>query len=217
MGEATYREYEEQENYLYSLSNQILTLEQSPLPMPPLPYLQSMTTLPRKIDDIYAVSIQAGMAYHEIENLVEWRMKTFSATEIDRWRHSIRWSIENSRSQLLSPTHRFYIAMYELASYLKTKPIKIPSGHYTETLTVERTQPDLNSDMVQELLDLQPHNAYVKSATWKGKIQTVVVDEAAAALLRSGGYELVDVRGSARNNAIHARILIHAADDFASF
>jgi hypothetical protein len=90
---------------------------------------------------------------------------------------------------------------------LAQQPLKVPSGKYVETLKVERTQQDLIADMVLELLELQPHTAYVKSAGWKGKIQTVVVDKAAAALLSTGGRELVDVRGSIQKKALEDRIL----------
>jgi hypothetical protein len=101
---------------------------------------------------------------------------------------------------------------YHVPRMLAQQPMKVPSGKYVETLKVERTQQDLNNDMVQELLDLQPHTAYVKSAGWKGKIQTVVVDKAAAALLSTGRRELVDVRGSVQQKAIDDRILRKRSD-----
>jgi hypothetical protein len=95
---------------------------------------------------------------------------------------------------------------------LRDFPVKLPSGKYSETLKVERTQQDLNNDMVQELLELQPHTAYVKKATWKGKIQSVVIDKAAAALLEASRIELVDVRGIARDNAVRDLILRKRGD-----
>ena len=60
--------------------------------------------------------------------------------------------------------------------------------------------------MAQELINLHPHSAYVKS-TWKGKIQTLDVSGAPGALLSAGRGDLVDVRGTARHNAIDAGIL----------
>jgi hypothetical protein len=190
--DVSYKEKEAQERQIKALSDKILTLEQSPLFLPLTPSLRSINVLPRNIDDIHTVAIESGMAYHEIESLVEWRIKTFDQEYTEEQLRQIRI---------------FYQALEKLTCYLKEKPIKIPSGHYDESLKVDRTQQDLNNDMVQELLDLQPHNAYVKSASWKGKIQTVVVDEAAAALLSAGGRELVDVRTSARQNAIWHGIL----------
>ena len=45
---------------------------------------------------------------------------------------------------------------------LAQDPIKIPSGKYTETLRVERTQQDLNNEMVNELTNLPRFQAYAK-------------------------------------------------------
>jgi hypothetical protein len=46
--------------------------------------------------------------------------------------------------------------------YLLENPVKIPSGKYVETLKVERTQQDLNNEMVSELVSLPRFQAYVK-------------------------------------------------------
>ena len=82
---------------------------------------------------------------------------------------------------------------------LAREPIKVQSGRYDESLKVERTQQDLVNEMAQELIDLRPHTAYVKSA-WKGKIQTLGVAQAP-------GSQLVDVTVSAWYNAIVTGIL----------
>ena len=57
----------------------------------------------------------------------------------------------------------------------------------------------MTDEMAQELIDLRPHTAYVKSS-WKGKIQTLGVAQAP-------GGQFVDVTVSARNNAIANRIV----------
>ncbi|HZM24902.1 MAG TPA: hypothetical protein VFC02_24335 [Anaerolineales bacterium] len=209
-----------QEKYKNELADRIIMYEQNKISLPREPVLQSMHSLPQKIDDIHTVAIQAGMTFHEIEDLIEWRLKSFSEKEIKSLQDWIRWYLagwelhfeKKPATWQLAQLNQFCIAIFELSSHLKEKPIKIPSGHYDETLRVERTQQDLNNDMVQELLDLQPHTAYVKKATWKGKIQTVVVDKAASALLAAGRRQLVDVRGSARKNAIENHILRHRSE-----
>ena len=85
---------------------------------------------------------------------------------------------------------------------LLSKPenhIKVPSGQYVEKQVHVRPVHDMTDEMAQELIDLRPHTAYVKSS-WKGKIQTLGVAQA------SGG-QLVDVTVSAWNNAIANRLV----------
>jgi hypothetical protein len=93
------------------------------------------------------------------------------------------------------------------SEHLRDKPIKIPSGHYNESLRVERTQQDLNNDMVQELLDLQPLTAYVKAAAGKAKIQTPLF-----APTSTSTTPLVDMRLGAMRNAIDAKMLKKRSD-----
>jgi hypothetical protein len=63
---------------------------------------------------------------------------------------------------------------------------------------------DMTDEMAQELIDLRPHTAYVKSV-WKGKIQTLDVE-------RVPGAHLVDVGRIAQKNAIDEGILKPRSD-----
>jgi hypothetical protein len=77
---------------------------------------------------------------------------------------------------------------------------------YVEREVNTYTTAEMTNQMVQELIDLRPHNAYVKSA-WKGKIQTVDFSSAAGAIFSAGRRDVVDVHMSARQNAIRLGIL----------
>jgi hypothetical protein len=175
---ATDKEYKAQEHYLYSLSNQILNIEQSHLPLPPHPYLQTINTLPNKYKDIETLAIEAGMTFHEIENLIEWRAKPLTLSEQEALYTFIDYhirkqqtteeevtAIENGLSinrNQLAIIQAFFILLFLLVPCLKEKPIKIPRGHYDETLKVERTQQDLINEMAIELGRLPRFNAYYK-------------------------------------------------------
>jgi hypothetical protein len=175
---ATDKEYQAQERYLYSLSQQILTLEQNPLSLPPSPFLQTINTLPEKYEDIEKLAIEAGMTFHEIENLIEWRNKPLTLSEQEALYTFIDYhirkqqtteeevtAIENGLSinrNQLAIIQAFFILLFLLVPCLKEKPIKIPSGHYDEALKVERTQQDLINEMAIELGRLPRFNAYYK-------------------------------------------------------
>jgi hypothetical protein len=77
--------------------------------------------------------------------------------------------------------------------------VKVPSNQYTETQVNLYTTQEMVNQMEQELLDLRPPFAYVKSA-WKGKLATLAFAPMA--------YEaLVDMRSGARENAITQGLL----------
>jgi hypothetical protein len=89
-------------------------------------------------------------------------------------------------------------------SVLAGEPLKVPSGKYDETPTREKTQSEMIDEMVQELIGLKPHTAYVKSG-WKGKLQTLLEE-------RDAQTQLVDVSGIARKNAQSLGILRARSD-----
>jgi len=164
-----------QEKYKNELADRIIMYEQNKISLPREPVLQSMHSLPQKIDDIHTVAIQAGMAMHEIENLIEWRVKPFSAKEKHAIEPFVLWYGEevflskewgsnfaemkektvndlvktaffgnsNYGNWQLTQLQHFITSIVRLSAFLKEKPIKIPSGHYDESLKVERTQQDL--------------------------------------------------------------------------
>jgi hypothetical protein len=77
---------------------------------------------------------------------------------------------------------------------------------YVEREVNTYTTAEMTNQMVQELINLYPHSAYVKS-TWKGKIQTLDVSVEPGALLTAGRGELVDARRIARQDAERLGIL----------
>ena len=84
--------------------------------------------------------------------------------------------------------------------------VRSETGQYVEKEVNTYTTAEMRNQMVQELINLDPHNAYVTS-TFTGKIQTLDVSAEPGALLSSGRGDLVDVRGTARQNALSAGIL----------
>jgi hypothetical protein len=95
---------------------------------------------------------------------------------------------------------------------LATQPLKVPSGKYVETLTVERTQHELISEMAVALSRLPLRTAYAKIVTatpgkesvWMGKIQTFAFEQVFAGI-PSG--QLIDVSSLAPSTASKAQIL----------
>jgi hypothetical protein len=59
-------------------------------------------------------------------------------------------------------------------SVLAKEPIKVPSGKYTETLKVERTQQDLINEMAMELASLPQYTAYAKLIAEQNGVQRVL-------------------------------------------
>jgi hypothetical protein len=84
--------------------------------------------------------------------------------------------------------------------------IWVQSTQYIEKEVNTYTTAEMRNQMAQELINLQPHYAYMKS-TWKGKIQTLDVSVEPGALLSAGRGDLVDVRMTARRNALSVGIL----------
>jgi hypothetical protein len=84
--------------------------------------------------------------------------------------------------------------------------VKVPSTQYIERQVNTYTTAEMRNQMAQELINLDPHSAYMNS-TWKGKIQTLDVEAVPGAYLSAGRGDLVDVRGIAWRNALSARIL----------
>jgi hypothetical protein len=84
--------------------------------------------------------------------------------------------------------------------------VKVPSTQYIERQVNTYTTAEMRGQMAQELINLHPHSAYMKS-TWKGKIQTLDVDAVPGAYLSEARRDLVDVRMIARNNALQLDIL----------
>jgi hypothetical protein len=95
----------------------------------------------------------------------------------------------------------FHMMPYYLARY----PVKVPSGHYDESLKFERTQQDLVNEKAIELTNLPRFSAYTKvlfekdnkQTVWTGKIQTkplsqVTSDLEAAAIAQ--GHEICKLR-----------------------
>jgi hypothetical protein len=59
-------------------------------------------------------------------------------------------------------------------SALAKEPVKVPSGKYTETLIVERTQQDLINEMAMELASLPQYTAYAKLIAEQNGVQQVL-------------------------------------------
>ena len=84
--------------------------------------------------------------------------------------------------------------------------VRSETGQYVEKEVNTYTTAEMRNQMVQELINLDPHNAYVTS-TFTGKIQTLDVSAEPGRSCPAGRGDLVDVRGTARHNALSVGIL----------
>ena len=130
--------------------------------------------------------------------------RRFSVDEATTIKETCYWEIARSMFAGIINSKPTFQLIDELKDFcqLFSKPenhIKVPSGQYIEKQVHVRPVHDMTDEMVQELIDLRPHTAYVKS-TWKGKIQTFGGEQ------MPGGH-LVDVSRIARQNAIDQAVL----------
>jgi hypothetical protein len=70
--------------------------------------------------------------------------------------------------------HFLVTAFLQCPAALEREPVKIPSGKYDETFTVERTQQDLINERAQELANLPRFTAYAKIIKEDNGRQTVI-------------------------------------------
>jgi hypothetical protein len=112
--------------------------------------------------------------------MMEQRLEKLSENERHKLTQRIGWQVTELQSFII------YISMS--ARMLQDYPLKVPSGHYDESLKMERTQIDIVNEMVQELSSLPRFTAYAKilerDTSQKYKMRTREIT------VKNEGYEL---------------------------
>ena len=134
--------------------------------------------------------------------------RVLSAAEIDRLTASCLMELPNSES--LVATLAAFVRFCQLLR-LPENHVRSQTAQYVEKEVNTYTTAEMRNQMAQELINLHPHSAYM-SSTFKGKIQTLDVSLEPRTLLSAGRGDLVDVRTTARQNALSAQILRQRGD-----